>query len=494
MPSSSELFQLIKSLTSNEKRHFQLSTALQQGKKNYVLLFEAMDAQCANEPYDKELVVQQLEGYKFVKSLHVTENYLYQRIMDSLRSYHADKHITSKLYDLLTNAEILTQKGFYKVALEALNQAEKLAIKHHKSLILAAVAPRKIELMVADKERHLTEQLEELYSQLQEVNRQLEEESTYVYWHHWLVLVFRKWRDPKDPAILQKIEECFEWVSQQDFPAEGTFQTQCYYYTIQSLYYQLTKNYEQGNVIHAKILEIWEANPSILKEKLAVYIARLSNYINNSLTCGKQDLVYELIEKMEALPTITFDEEGEQFQNVYFYKQLYYLNNSQLEEAAQLIPAIEKGLQKYVQKVNPTRKMAFYYNSTVIYFLLENYEEAMDWLEKILVTTRTYEPRTGVRRFARILEMAILYKLGQHDLLESRFRSVNRNKKLKEEMHVLEQVTLQYFKKLLDMPVSASAEKALFEEFRAALQALTPVEQRVTGFEEFLIWVNRMCA
>lgn len=489
MASSLELFELIKSLTSNEKRHFQLSTALQNGKKNYVLLFEEMDAQ---EDYNKELILEKLANYKFVKSLHVTENYLYRKIMESLRSFYADKYITTQLYNLLTDATILNRRGLYKLSLEMLNKAERIALQHHKTLVLAEIAPRKIELLVAEKNKKLLEQLEELYQQIQKLQQQVEKESTYVYWHHWMVLVFRKWRDPQDPAILQKMEEGFQLVAQNPFPVQGTFPTQDCYYTIQSLYYQITKQYEKGNAIHAKTLALWEQHPHIIKEKLSVYMARLANYINSSLTCQQGELVEELIAKMEALKAGTFDEEGEQFQNVYFYKQLYYLNTQQLETAQALIPIIEEGLERYAQKINPARKLAFYYNSTTTYFLSEQYEQAADWLEKILLITKTHEPRKDVQRFARILEMAICYKLGKYRVLESLVRSIDRNKKLKEEMHVLEQLTLQYFKKLLKLPPNSREERALFQEFKQALQGLSPAKKRGTGFEEFSLWVEKM--
>jgi hypothetical protein len=490
MASSIELFDLIKSLTSNEKRYFQLSTDLQSGKKNYVLLFEEMDAQ---EQYDKQQIIAKLSGLKFIKNLHVTENYLYQRIMESLRTFYTDKSITAKLYNLLMDVEVLTQKGFYKLSMEVLNRAEKLASKHHKNFILAEILPKKIELMVDDENRRLTEQLDELYEKTQAVNNQMKEESSYVYWHHWFVLVFRKWRYPKDALILQKMEEGYQLVNQKPFPREGTFQMQYYYYTIQSMYCQLTKQYEKGNQIHAKILEVWESNPSVIKEKRAVYIARLANYINSSLTCQKYEIVYSLIEKMETLKTINFDEEGEQFQNVYFYKQLYYLNLKDMNTAKSLIPEIEEGLEKYSQKINPARKLAFYYNSTITYFLLEEYEEAADWLNKILTITRTHEPRKDVQRFARILQLSIYYKLSSHEVLEYLFRSVYRNKKLKEEMHTFEKVVLQYFKKLLNIVASSTEEKALFKLFRDDLNQLKASEKSVTGFEEFFIWVNRMC-
>lgn len=490
MASSIELFDLIKSLTSNEKRHFQLSTDLQAGKKNYVLLFEEMDGQ---DQYDKSQIIAQLKGRKFVNNLHVTENYLYQRIMESLRTFHTDKSITTKLYNLLIDAEVLSQKGFYKLSMEVLNRAEKMALKHHRNFVLAEIIPKKIELIVADSDRNLTEQLDALYAQTQAVQHQLKEESSYIYWHHWFVLVFRKWRHPKEDLILQKMEEGYQFVVQQAFPKEGTFQMQYYYYTIQSLYFQLTKQYEKGNLIHGKILEVWEANPNLIKEKGAVYIARLANYINNSLTCQKYELILSLIEKMEALKTATFDEAGEQFQNVYFYKQLYYLNLKDLDKAKGLIPEIEKGLKKYSQKINPARKLAFYYNSTITYFLLEEYEFAVDWLNQILSLTRIHEPRKDVQRFARILQLAIYYKLSSHEVLEYLFRSVYRNKKLKAEMHTFEKIVLKYFKKLLGIPASLQAEKALFKLFKDELDSLETKEKNVTGFEEFFIWVRKMC-
>ena len=125
--------------------------------------------------------------------------------------------------------------------------------------------------------------------------------------------------------------------------------------------------------------------------------------------------------------------------------------------------------------------------------MLEDYEAAADWLNKILTITRTHEPRKDIQRFARILQMAIYYKLSSHQALEYLFRSVYRNKKLKEAMHTFEKVTLQYFKKLLTTPANSKAEKALFQSFRAELEQLTVAEKKVTGFEEFLIWVTRMC-
>jgi len=43
MKPSTELFDLIKSLSKSEKRFFKLSSSLQTGDKNYLKIFDAID-------------------------------------------------------------------------------------------------------------------------------------------------------------------------------------------------------------------------------------------------------------------------------------------------------------------------------------------------------------------------------------------------------------------------------------------------------------------
>ena len=51
MKPSSELFNLIKSLTKSEKRFFKLSSSLQSGEKNYLKIFDAIDEQDEYDEY-----------------------------------------------------------------------------------------------------------------------------------------------------------------------------------------------------------------------------------------------------------------------------------------------------------------------------------------------------------------------------------------------------------------------------------------------------------
>jgi len=489
MATAKKLFDFIKSLTSNEKRYFRLQTSLQTGKKNYSTLFEAIDAM---ENYDKALLIKEFGDEKFVKNLHVTENYLFNRLLESLRTFHADKSIVARINNLLLDAELLKKKGFYELSLKKLKKAEKIALKNHKHFFLSEILPLKIDLIASTKQKKIIELVDDLYHQAVENYRRLQEENKYIYLHYWFLLVFRKWRQPKDEAILEKMEEGMQLVADRGYPKDGTFKTKYYYYTIQSIYYQIKRNYLAGNKIHEKIIEVWESHPEMIKYNLSVYMARLANYINNCITNGLHEKAQAIIDKLETLSTKNYDEEGEKFQNVYFYKQYCLLSTHQFEEAQKLIPAIEKGMKKYATKINFSRELAFYYNTTINLFLVEEYEQALEWLDKILSVTRTAEPRKDLQRIARILQLAIHYMLGNRDTLEYMFRSVYRNKKLKKEMHLFEKTVLTYFKKLLKVAPSSREEQWLLQGFKEELNSLASEQKKTTGFEEFSIWLEQV--
>lgn len=215
MATSNELYDFIKTLTSNEKRYFRLQTSLQTGKKNYSKLFEELDAL---EEYDIDLLKERLKDSSFSKSLHVTSNYLYQRLLESLRSYHEESSIIATLNNLLLDAEILKKKGFYKMAMDILQKAAKLAAKHHKYFILHEIFPMKIEIIVASADKNLFEQLEEIQQDAQATNDKMTEESRFTYLHYWFILVFRKWRYPKDKNIIDQMEQYYNWVINLPYP------------------------------------------------------------------------------------------------------------------------------------------------------------------------------------------------------------------------------------------------------------------------------------
>ena len=489
MAAAQDLFDLIKSLTRNEKRHFQLHSTLQGEEKNYVRLFEAMDTM---EFYDKDGILTTFEGETFVNSLHVTENYLYRKIMEALRAFNEANDKEAQIYSLLTQSNIMEAKGFYKLALDSLYKAEKLAIKYSKQLALIDIAIKKIPIIGAIETRDLVEKTENVFEEAFQYLANIQEELYYRQQNQWMFLMFRKWRSPRNENVLEEMHKRFADFEQAAFPEKGTFYSQYYYYAARYAYYYTLQAYDQSLKAEAKVVEIWERHPDMIAAYTQKYMVQLANYISNAIMCKEYVLAAEIIDRMGGLKTQSFDEEGEQFQNVYFYKHLSLLNQEKFEACKSLVPEIAAGLEKYKLKINPARRLTFFYNITLVYFITECYSEAADWLDKILIITRNDEPRKDIQQFARVLQLAIYYKLSSNEVLEYMFRSVYRNKELKASMSDFELVVLKYFKKLLKVHPDSKEAKALFVKLMTALEEMKEKELKTLGYEAFCIWTRLM--
>lgn len=123
------LHELIKSLTPSEKGYFKKSASRFEGTEgnNYLKLFHAVDAQVE---YDEAALKKSFKGQKFLKQFSVAKNYLYESILKSLAAYHADEHIEAKVFALISQTQILIDKGLYRQAFKILTKGISIADEH----------------------------------------------------------------------------------------------------------------------------------------------------------------------------------------------------------------------------------------------------------------------------------------------------------------------------------------------------------------------------
>ena len=108
-PASDILFRFIKTLTPAEKRYFKLYASRHTiGEKNeYLRLFETIDKMLL---YDEAGLKNAFRKMRARNSLAIAKNRLYETILKSLDSYHAESSVDVELRSLLHYAEILNKK------------------------------------------------------------------------------------------------------------------------------------------------------------------------------------------------------------------------------------------------------------------------------------------------------------------------------------------------------------------------------------------------
>src|ERR1051326_100169 len=106
MTPDKDLFNLIQSLDSNEKRYVKLVMSLQAGESNYKHLFDSIAIQ---KEYNEQALRKKFKSQ--IKDFPSTKRNLYQLTLRGLRLYHAKSSFEIQLYEMLQNIEVLFRKG-----------------------------------------------------------------------------------------------------------------------------------------------------------------------------------------------------------------------------------------------------------------------------------------------------------------------------------------------------------------------------------------------
>ncbi len=111
MKTPKDLYDLIHSLTPNEKSYFKKTSAVENSKsKSYVLLFDIINEM---EAYDEKILVQKSKKKNIGENLAKLKEYLYDILLDKLIQYKQSTNDTILLYSKLQKAQILTDKSLF---------------------------------------------------------------------------------------------------------------------------------------------------------------------------------------------------------------------------------------------------------------------------------------------------------------------------------------------------------------------------------------------
>src|SRR5437763_1132265 len=134
MTPRTDLFDLVHSLTPNEKRYFKLFSSVhgKSKRKMYDILFDTV---AAMKDYDESILKQKLKKYPFAKHLSVAKKQLMHLILRSLWAFASEADADSAFRGTPEQVRILYKKGLHRAALHLLNKGYAEAALYERFLI-----------------------------------------------------------------------------------------------------------------------------------------------------------------------------------------------------------------------------------------------------------------------------------------------------------------------------------------------------------------------
>lgn len=488
---STELFELVQSLTGPERRFFQLQARRHVigEANNYWVLFDLVKAQ---EQYDEVALKQQWAEHGKAEHFAVIKQQLYQQLLGSLHLFHAATDNTQQVNMALHQAEVLISKGLYAQANKLLKKQQK-QIEQSELFELWPAYYRLVRRLWGkqyyqgiDKETQFTFQQQEI-DQLGKLGSTINTAhiTERLAWLHFAKVGSRS---KVDVAELDGLLGQLPALEGQPLRMQ-----------LDVLQAQATGNFMQGNAqlaydYNARFLQLIEQE-GLVQQYAERYFSVLNNYLVDSQVMGYGQQVIDGLKKLRGLadepafkkiPRLPLNI----FRLGYQLELNLTLSAGNFNEASRLAIKVDEGLKQYSGQIVAHNIITFQYLLAYLYFGNGQYTESLERLA-IIINETDDNAVQEIQGFARLLNLVAHFEAGHYRLLESLIESAYRYQKQRLQLYEVEKQVLAFLRKV-NFVEEKHIKDALFRAFFSRMEDLrkVPTEQRAFNYFDFGVWAQ----
>ncbi|TND09062.1 MAG: hypothetical protein FD123_1465 [Bacteroidetes bacterium] len=466
------LFELIKSLTKNEKGYIKkLSSFHQKGGKNkYILLFDAIERQ---REYNEAALIKKLAYTSESSAFAVAKNYLYNFILDGLTAYHGSS-VKQEMRRMLDRVEVLHRKGLSDQCKKILARAKKTATRYDLHENLEEVLDW--ELLLA-REREINEatlkKIDSVYNEwfllesMKTKAMQLRRASDKLV----ATTVLRGFvRNKKDMEPFDAVFNEVNKFSEDEFSDPYSL---FFFYRCQYLYRHISDELEEMYKYLIKTQELLWKHEHFFEVRPHVFLASISNKIICEIALRKF---------REALSTLgVLEDLVKRTKNVGLDTQFHFLSKKffvmttvgNFEEADTVAQEIEELIGNNPPTQFSTIDLLHFRNMAVtLYMTLGNWKRANRFTQDLLQMSG--EMRPDLIAWAYIKSLIIHFEQGDQELLEYRIKSTYRMLLKKQKLYKVEALIMDFIRtKIKAIPSKAQQTEAfsqLHDHLLAAIE------------------------
>lgn len=485
---STDLFQLIKSLSKQEKRYFKLHASRHaiEGQNKYERLFDAIDGQHA---YDETSIKKIFAGEAFIKQLHVAKNYLYKMILTSLRQYHETRS-GDPFNRWMREAEILFDRGLFEQSDKIFQKAVKIAQREENFLQLLQASRWEHRIIhsrndITGLENYVDAGLKKEFDLLEKYHNFLEfqalNDQVFIpYWKHGAV------RKPSEKKALQQL---FDRALFQSPDNARSFFAKYFYLNARFSYHLFIGEIRESYQYIRKLTEMFpkqNLDPKLVRH----YISSLINLYIVQQQLRKFEEIPKTLAQLRSVPATSPEQKRRLLIRSINLETDFYIHTGQFAEGLKKIEPLLETSQKHLRKADQQQKLGLFYNLAYLYFGAGNFDKALDWINNLLQQPGL-KTRQDIHSFSRLLNLIIHYELGNDELLEYIVKSTNRFLSGRKRLFKVEAVMLKLMRRYpqwLTPKEKAVGFGKLVEELKVLQK--DEFEQKAFAYFNFIAWME----
>ena len=309
---STDLFDLIKSMSPQEKAYFK-RYGYKSGTrlKEYLQLFDAIEKQ---KTYNESVLRKKFKKEDGFNSISAAKNHLYHQVLRSLVDYNADKSSEDQILRHLQEVFFLQSRGLNEQCNKRIKSTWKIIIDSDLDAFAPILFPIETSLIPYTEEAY-TDRFKVLEREKENINA-LDNLSRYRYLYARMTQVVTKWGViVRDPRHIQEVETMLADPLLQNDESAILFEAKSMLYSTNKILNQVICRYDEALIHSRKAVQLHEQCPGKLGKHQRSYLMALFNLLNDLVGAAKFEEFEEWKVKIELylseMPDSPFKVESE---------------------------------------------------------------------------------------------------------------------------------------------------------------------------------------
>lgn len=482
------LVHLIHSMTRSEKKAFRTKACKRKSPPDYVCLYDVIEA----EPLQPPPAIKALFIAKRPKAaFESTVNYLFGQLLDIALEMREEQDKYYLLFNKIMKARVLYEKSLFNEAFDYLSDVKMLAAKYENYHALLLANRLELDYLLSLNFPNLSEaellkkqfKLNEALKYLRKVN---EQSSLYE------LLKFRVLQKGYTRSIEQK-NDLNDLVYSEisivaSFSAES-FEISKLHQLFQSNYLISVGDHKSALRSFYELNKLFEDNKHLWNNPPVYYLYTLEGVLESLRSIRNYSGMDYFIEQLCKIDNISVDFKLHLTSTIFLYQLFPFLDRGDFENSAEVLKSYKESLFNKLFSLSRARQAEVCLYTALVYFGNEEYQKAHKFLSQIIIRGKNYF-YLPLFRTIRLVNLMIIYKLKDFDLIAYEIRSLKRELSKTGQGYKMEHFMLSFLKK--EIPVGKKKRDQLWEKYQAELLDIQNdvFEQPFLRIFDFTAWIE----
>lgn len=481
---------LAHSLSLAEKKAFRIRSMLKKAKSDYIVLYDIIEK---NRELSTETLVSKFLKVRPGASIETTVKYLYELLLDSMLDLRKEQDSFYSLFNKLLKARILYEKSMFDECFSLLELIIEQAEKYENYYAILLASRLELDYLLALNfpnlsEKNLLEKQFKLNEALKYARKINEQSSLYEDLKHRIVYKgharSQKQKDELNDLIYSEISI----VASQD---ADNFEISKLHQLFQSNYLISVGDYKSALNSYIELNNLFEANKHFWSNPPVYYLHTLEGVLESLRSIHNYDGMVYFINQIKSIDSQSAGFRINLTCITYLYELFPFLDRGDFSSSMQLMNTYKEPLYDKLFTLNRASQAELCLYTSLIYFGNSEFHKAHKFLNQIILRGKNYY-YLPLYRTIRLVNLMILYKLGDFDLIRYEIRSMKRDLMDTAKDYKIESFLFRFLSK--EFPAAPLKRQKLLEKTMEELIEIQQdvFEKQILRIFDFTAWVESL--